>query len=36
MDMITITVEDITDAKSNARLTNHLKSDDFFSVEKFN
>ncbi|WP_373496640.1 YceI family protein [Aquiflexum sp.] len=36
MDMTTITVEDITDANSNARLTNHLKSDDFFSVEKFN
>lgn len=36
MDMTTITVEDITDANSNARLTNHLKSDDFFSVDKFN
>ena len=36
MDMTTITVEDITDANSNARLTNHLKSDDFFAVEKFN
>jgi len=36
LDMTTITVEDITDANSNARLTNHLKSDDFFSVEKFN
>lgn len=36
LDMTSITVEDITDANSNARLTNHLKSDDFFSVEKFN
>jgi polyisoprenoid-binding protein YceI len=36
MDMTSITVEDITDAASNKRLTDHLKSDDFFSVEKFN
>lgn len=36
LDMTSITVEDITDANSNAKLTNHLKSDDFFSVEKFN
>lgn len=36
IDMTSITVEDIKDANSNARLTNHLKSDDFFSVEKFN
>jgi polyisoprenoid-binding protein YceI len=36
MDMNSITVEDITDANSNQRLVNHLKSDDFFSVEKFN
>lgn len=36
IDMTSITVEDIQDANSNARLTNHLKSDDFFSVEKFN
>lgn len=36
MDMTSITVEDITDANSNKRLTDHLKSDDFFSVEKFN
>lgn len=36
MDMTTITVEDITDANSNKRLTDHLKSDDFFSVDKFN
>ncbi len=35
MDMSNLTVEDITDPGSNARLTNHLKSDDFFSVEKF-
>lgn len=35
IDMTSITVEDIQDANSNARLTNHLKSDDFFSVEKF-
>lgn len=36
MNMTSITVEDITDANSNKRLTDHLKSDDFFSVEKFN
>lgn len=36
MDMTSITVEDITDANSNKRLTDHLKSDDFFSVEKHN
>lgn len=36
MDMTSITVEDITDESSNKRLTDHLKSDDFFSVEKFN
>lgn len=36
MDMINLTVEDLTDPKSNGNLTNHLKSDDFFSVEKFN
>jgi polyisoprenoid-binding protein YceI len=36
MDMLSITVEDITDEGSNKRLTDHLKSDDFFSVEKFN
>lgn len=35
MDMTSITVEDITDANSNKRLTDHLKSDDFFSSEKF-
>jgi polyisoprenoid-binding protein YceI len=27
-------VVDLTDADYNAKLTNHLKSDDFFSVEK--
>jgi polyisoprenoid-binding protein YceI len=36
MDMTSLTVEDITDAGSNKRLTDHLKSDDFFSVAKFN
>ena len=35
MDMKNLTVEDITDAGTNAKLTGHLKSDDFFSVEKF-
>jgi polyisoprenoid-binding protein YceI len=34
IDMTSITVEDITDEGSNKRLTDHLKSDDFFSVEK--
>ena len=32
MDMNSITVEDITDENTNARLKGHLKSDDFFSV----
>jgi len=32
IDMTALTVEDITDATSNKRLTDHLKSDDFFSV----
>lgn len=36
MDMVNLTVEDLTDPKSKGSLTNHLKSDDFFSVEKFN
>jgi polyisoprenoid-binding protein YceI len=36
MDMVNLTVEDLTDAKSKGNLTGHLKSDDFFSVEKFN
>ena len=35
IDMTTIVVEDIKDEGSNKRLTDHLKSDDFFSVEKF-
>ena len=34
IDMTTIVVEDITRPESNKRLTDHLKSDDFFSVEK--
>ncbi|MEP1085233.1 YceI family protein [Algoriphagus sp.] len=34
MDMTSLTVEDITDPGSNKKLTDHLKSDDFFSVEK--
>lgn len=36
MNMVDLTVEDITDANSNKKLTDHLKSDDFFSVAKFN
>ena len=34
IDMTTIVVEDITRPESNKRLTDHLKSDDFFSSEK--
>lgn len=34
VDMQTITCEDLTDAKYNAKLVGHLKSDDFFGVEK--
>lgn len=34
VDTRTMTVEDIKDEKGNARLLGHLKSDDFFSVEK--
>ena len=34
IDMGAITVEDIKDAGSNGKLVGHLKSDDFFSVEK--
>jgi polyisoprenoid-binding protein YceI len=34
MDMTTIVDTDITVAAMNEKLTNHLKSDDFFSVEK--
>lgn len=36
VDMTTIKNDDITDAEYNAKLIGHLKSDDFFSVEKFN
>lgn len=35
MDMSTITVSDIKDEESNQKLVNHLKSDDFFGVEKY-
>ncbi|QCR23237.1 YceI family protein [Pontibacter sp. SGAir0037] len=35
IDMNTITNEDITDAKYNSDLVNHLKSDDFFGAEKY-
>lgn len=35
IDMNTITCTDITDEKSNNRLVDHLKSEDFFSVGKF-
>lgn len=35
MDMTSILNEDIKDAATNGRLIGHLKSDDFFSVEKF-
>ena len=34
IDMGAITVEDIKDAGSNGKLVGHLKSDDFFSVDK--
>jgi polyisoprenoid-binding protein YceI len=34
IDMTSIKVLDLTDAKDNAKLTGHLKSDDFFGVEK--
>lgn len=34
IDMSAITVEDIKDAGSNGKLVGHLKSDDFFSVDK--
>ncbi len=34
MDMRSITVEDIKDAETNGKLLGHLKSDDFFGVEK--
>lgn len=35
IDLKSLTVTDLTDADSNAKLTGHLKSDDFFSVEKY-
>ncbi|HRE65736.1 MAG TPA: YceI family protein [Cyclobacteriaceae bacterium] len=35
MDMASITCVDITDDKSNKRLVDHLKSEDFFSVTRF-
>jgi polyisoprenoid-binding protein YceI len=34
IDMTSIKCEDLTDAGYNAKLVGHLKSDDFFSVEK--
>ncbi|MFT5969879.1 MAG: polyisoprenoid-binding protein YceI [Flavobacteriales bacterium] len=34
VDMTTITNTDLTDATYNAKLVGHLKSDDFFSIEK--
>lgn len=34
VDMTSLVVEDLKDADMNARLTNHLKSDDFFSIAK--
>ena len=34
IDMSSIKVLDITDAKNNEKLTGHLKSDDFFGVDK--
>ena len=35
MDMNTISNSDLTNAKDNAKLVNHLKSDDFFNAKKF-
>lgn len=35
MDMASINCTDITDAKSNKRLIDHLKSEDFFSVKRY-
>ncbi|GAB4403744.1 MAG: YceI family protein [Bacteroidia bacterium] len=35
VNMQTITVEDIKDPGMNGKLTGHLKSDDFFGVEKY-
>lgn len=36
LNMVALTVDDITDANSNKKLADHLRSDDFFSVVKFN
>lgn len=35
IDMTTISNNDLTDAKDNTKLVNHLKSDDFFNAKKF-
>lgn len=35
IDLATITNTDLTDAESNGKLVNHLKSEDFFDVAKF-
>jgi polyisoprenoid-binding protein YceI len=35
IDMTSITCKDLEDAEWNGKLVGHLKSDDFFSVEKF-
>jgi polyisoprenoid-binding protein YceI len=35
IDMKSITCEDLKDAEYNKKLVNHLKSDDFFSTEKY-
>lgn len=35
VDMTSISVTDITNENFNSKLVNHLKSEDFFSVEKF-
>ncbi|MGZ3649705.1 MAG: YceI family protein [Bdellovibrionota bacterium] len=34
IDMTSLKDEDLTDSEMNAKLVNHLKSDDFFSIEK--
>lgn len=35
IDLSALTVTDVTDASSNAKLVGHLKGDDFFSTAKF-
>lgn len=35
INVASLAVTDVKDAESNAKLTKHLKSDDFFGVEKF-